>query len=140
MYISRMYKYRYQDTNCPSIVGVALALPLAYPPSPTYTYSSRLDWQSGTIQHVSPLCALSRKVTHECLSMQEVAKDIKIKQLPARSLNASLAITAVLNIAVFLPYLTHGRGGILMGPYLLLWAATLTTSLKYGFISAKSQV
>ena len=67
--------------------------------------------------------------------MQEVSKDLKIKQLPARSLNAGLAVTAVLNIAIFLPYLTHGRGEILMVPYILLWVATLTTSLKYGFIA-----
>jgi hypothetical protein len=76
-----------------------------------------------------------RKFVSLIFILQEVAKDLKMQQLPARSLNASLAVAAVLNIGIFLPYLTHGRGGILMGPYLLLWAATLTTSLRYGFLA-----
>lgn len=66
---------------------------------------------------------------------QEVAKDLQIKQLPSKCLNYGLAATAVLNVAVLLPYFTHGNGGILLGPYLLLWVATLTTSVNYGFLA-----
>lgn len=67
--------------------------------------------------------------------MQEVARDLKIKQLPSKSLNYSLAVTAVLNVAVLLPYLTHNQGGPLLAPYLILWLATLTTSVNYGFLA-----
>lgn len=50
-------------------------------------------------------------------------------------MNASLAVTAVLNITISLLYLMHGRGEITLTPYVLLWAATLTTSLKDGIIA-----
>jgi hypothetical protein len=68
---------------------------------------------------------------------QEVARDVKIKELPSKCLNYGLATTAVLNIAVFLPYLAHGQGGILLGPYLILWLATLTTSINYASANPK---
>lgn len=64
-------------------------------------------------------------------SLKEVARDVKIKESPSKCLNYGLATTAVLNIVVFLPYLTHGQGGLLLAPYLLLWLATLTTSVNY---------
>lgn len=69
--------------------------------------------------------------------VQEVARDLKIKQLPSKCLNYGLAATAVLNVAVLLPYLTHKQGGPLLAPYLLLWLATLTTSVNYGFLAKK---
>ena len=67
--------------------------------------------------------------------MQEVSKDLEIKQFPVSSLYAGLAVTAVLNIAIFLPYLTHCREEVLMLPYFLLWVATLPISLRHGFIA-----
>ncbi len=69
--------------------------------------------------------------------MQEVARNAIIKESPSKCLNYGLATTAVLNIAVLLPYLTHGQGGLLLAPYLLLWLATLTTSINYASSNPK---
>ena len=54
-------------------------------------------------------------------------------------MNASFAMTIVLNITISLLYLMHGRGEeVILNPYLLLWAATLTTSLKDGIIANRN--
>lgn len=68
---------------------------------------------------------------------QEVARDTKIKESPSRSLNYGLAATATLNIVVLLPYLAHGQGGWLLAPFLVLWLATLTTSINYASSNPK---
>ena len=62
--------------------------------------------------------------------MQEAAGEPAFKNTSSRSLNAGLATAAAINLAVLLPYMTAGQSGLLLGPFLLLWAATLATSVK----------